>query len=453
MRPGKAGMTAFFSDRPAPAEVATAHLAELRHVFGAELEKRLARLRSLTMKASDDVQPLREASRVAHGLVGAGGTFGYPEVSREAQKIEVALQRAMVAGAPIGRVESDRLLNLIEALTPVFADHARQDPDGAGERHTQRDPVSEAVDEAPREILMIGRDRAQHDHLARELGPYGYAFSALLDPDDPAIGRFPPPPAGVLVDAASAEEFPGDLATLRQSPRSDGQSMPLIVLSDRDDAAMRLASVRHGSTAFLTKPVDVNRLVEQLQAADRQAEELLRVLIVEDDAMLARLYASVLGRAGMVTQHATKAESVLESLARFRPDLILMDLYLDGLKGTDLAQVIRQHGDYLSVPILFLSAESNLDAQLFARAFGADDFLTKPIAPPELVSAVRSRALRYRELRRVIERDPLTGLLNHSHLRGRLEHDLARTERLGGRLSYAMIDIDILRRSTIPSVT
>src|SRR5262249_48272369 len=77
-----------------------------------------------------------------------------------------------------------------------------------------------------------------------------------------------------------------------------------------------------------------------------------------------------------------------------------------------------------------------------ARRFGGDDFIVKPIEPARLVSVVRLRAERACAVRSVMERDSLTGLLNHARFKDRLLHELERCSRTGGELSVAMIDLD-----------
>lgn len=68
--------------------------------------------------------------------------------------------------------------------------------------------------------------------------------------------------------------------------------------------------------------------------------------------------------------------NVMESLLEFAPDLILIDIYMPECNGMDLAKVIRQLDAFVSIPIVFLSSESNLDKQLFAMGLGGMISLT-----------------------------------------------------------------------------
>lgn len=133
---------------------------------------------------------------------------------------------------------------------------------------------------------------------------------------------------------------------------------------------------------------------------------------------------------------------VLEQLARSRPDLILLDLYMPGCDGLELAMVLRQHESFLSIPIVFLSTEDDIDKHLRALSLGGDEFLTKPIQPTHLVATVRPRAARGRLLGSRLHRDGLTGLMNHSRQKEQLEIELIRAEREGTPLVFAMLDLD-----------
>ena len=94
------------------------------------------------------------------------------------------------------------------------------------------------------------------------------------------------------------------------------------------------------------------------------------------------------------------------------------------------------------MPIIYLSVERDLEKQIAAIRQGGDEFLEKPIKPEHLVASVAMRAERTRAIRFYMERDPLTGLLNHTNLSERLNTEILRARRSGSELSFAMIDID-----------
>jgi diguanylate cyclase (GGDEF)-like protein len=157
-------------------------------------------------------------------------------------------------------------------------------------------------------------------------------------------------------------------------------------------------------------------------------------------------YEAVLHGAGMEVKVLHKITDMLQVLGEYRPELILMDVYMSDYDGIDLARLIRQDNMYLDVPIVFLSSESDFEKQLHAIESGGDEFLNKPILPAHLVSALSSRVVRYRALRSLIMRDSLTGLFNHSAIKEHLVREIARARRGGTPLVLAMVDIDLFKR-------
>jgi diguanylate cyclase (GGDEF)-like protein len=174
----------------------------------------------------------------------------------------------------------------------------------------------------------------------------------------------------------------------------------------------------------------------------RMAAMPYRILVVEDDASLARYYRSLLQDAGMEALVVTQPLEVLRAIAAFNPDLILLDIYLPGCTGVELAQVIRQHGAHAGLPIVFLSAERDLDIQFSALRTGGDDFLTKPVDPTSLIRTLTLRAARSRRLGALMTRDALTGLLNHSRVKEMLSAEVARAKRGNASLAVALIELD-----------
>jgi len=119
-----------------------------------------------------------------------------------------------------------------------------------------------------------------------------------------------------------------------------------------------------------------------------------------------------------------------------------MDMYMPGCSGMELAAIIRQQEAFVSIPIVFLSVETDMDKQLAAIRRGGDDFLTKPIRPEHLIASITNRADRTRSMRYLMERDSLTGLLNHTNLKEQLNREVMRATRTGSKICFAMIDVD-----------
>jgi len=223
---------------------------------------------------------------------------------------------------------------------------------------------------------------------------------------------------------------------------------PLIFLADTNNQAVRLKAVRAGGKAFFLKPVDVISLVDKLDEQDtyKAGDKPYRVLVVEDQIAVANYYHMVLRMAGMEARVVTDSTLVLENLLDFHPDLILLDLYMSNVDGAELAILIRQMDEFVSIPIIFLSSEDDFDKHIEMMRLGSDDFLTKPIKATHLVEIVRSRLERLKTLRTYMVRDSLTGLLNHTNFRGILSQEVNRCRRQSTLIALTMIDVDLFKK-------
>ena len=103
---------------------------------------------------------------------------------------------------------------------------------------------------------------------------------------------------------------------------------------------------------------------------------------------------------------ATSSREALSLVPSFRPDLILIDLYMPDIDGMALTARIREMPDTLLLPIVFISGEQDLGKRVRAINVGADDFLIKPVRPAHLIDVVVGRAKRARSLRRQVLGSP-----------------------------------------------
>ncbi|MFE0601543.1 response regulator transcription factor [Streptomyces sp. NPDC058892] len=116
-----------------------------------------------------------------------------------------------------------------------------------------------------------------------------------------------------------------------------------------------------------------------------------RVLVVDDDPTVSEVVAGYLERAGFTVHRADDGPAALESAARHRPDLVVLDLMLPGMDGLEVCRRLRASGSGRpSVPVVMLTARGDEDDRILGLEVGADDYVTKPFSPRELVLRVRS---------------------------------------------------------------
>lgn len=113
-----------------------------------------------------------------------------------------------------------------------------------------------------------------------------------------------------------------------------------------------------------------------------------KLLIVEDDTDLNQLLVKIVSAAGYETIQAFSGTEAWLLLEREIPDLILLDLMLPGLSGEELLRDIREKRQ-LAVPVLCISAKSALKDKVFLLEHGADDYITKPFEPEEVLARVQ----------------------------------------------------------------
>jgi len=112
-----------------------------------------------------------------------------------------------------------------------------------------------------------------------------------------------------------------------------------------------------------------------------------RVLVVEDDAEIADVLRRFLRQEGHEVRTAVDGEEALPAASEFVPDLVILDLGLPGLDGVEVCRQLRAGGD---VPILILTARTELDDRVEGLDSGADDYLMKPFERQELVARIRA---------------------------------------------------------------
>ena len=133
------------------------------------------------------------------------------------------------------------------------------------------------------------------------------------------------------------------------------------------------------------------------RSGGRGDEPQARILVIEDDPGIAALVAYQLTRAGYRVETALAGSGGLDALHRDIPDLVVLDRMLPELSGDDVLRAIRQDPATRSLPVLVLTAKREEIERIEGLEMGADDYLTKPFSPRELVLRVdailrRSRA-------------------------------------------------------------
>lgn len=222
--------------------------------------------------------------------------------------------------------------------------------------------------------------------------PDGDALSRLAAALDAVRNAVPPPDGGGTSPGRQAAdgqraEYPPPQYWRRWAGDAPPAAMPVA------DAPKPAAATARAAKA--AKPAIVPETAST-PAPAQETDTPYRVLIVEDDPSQALFAESVLVGSGMAARLVMSGEEVMDAMADFQPELVLMDLHMPGVSGTDLTTMIRSQHAYNLIPIVFLTGDPDPEKQYEVLELGADDFLSKPIRPRHLIAAVQNRVKRVR---------------------------------------------------------
>ncbi|GHE05172.1 response regulator transcription factor [Streptomyces alanosinicus] len=163
------------------------------------------------------------------------------------------------------------------------------------------------------------------------------------------------------------------------------------------------------------------------------AGEAARILVVDDDPTVAEVVTGYLHRAGYLVDRADDGPTALTRAAAHRPDLVVLDLMLPGMDGLEVCRRMRDRGP---VPVIMLTARGDEDDRILGLEVGADDYVTKPFSPRELVLRVESVLRRSRPAATTGHRLATAGLS--------VDPDARRATKNGGELALTLREFDLL---------
>ena len=115
-----------------------------------------------------------------------------------------------------------------------------------------------------------------------------------------------------------------------------------------------------------------------------------RILVVEDESAIREMLHFTLARAGFHVVEAGDASAAREEIAASCPDLVLLDWMLPGVSGIDLARKLRREDRTAALPIIMLTARTEEEHRIRGLECGADDYVTKPFSPRELLARIQA---------------------------------------------------------------
>lgn len=372
------------------------------------------------------------AQREAHTLKGSLGSFGLVEAVRLAREIETLLQ----TGIEFSPAQIEHLSGLVEALrqeleNPIVADNI--------------DPPPRAIQQGAR-LLIVNDDVELGLALSSAAATCGIQAEIACDIAQARAAIARARPDAILLDLSFPSLTESGLTLLAELAEVQSP-IPVLVFTEAEQFGDRVEVARLGAQGFLQKPLPPARVMQEIiQVLDRSSPPDAKLLIVDDDTQLLEFLPGLLEPWGLRLTLLDNPNQFWEVLEQTAPDLLILDIEMPDFNGIDLCQVVRNDPNWSDLPILFLSAHT--DTETICRVFsaGADDFVNKPIAGPELVARILNRLDRTRMLRKLAETDGLTGVTNRRKSIQELGRLLRLAERQNQCLCFMILDLDHFRQ-------
>lgn len=171
------------------------------------------------------------------------------------------------------------------------------------------------------------------------------------------------------------------------------------------------------------------------------------VLLVDDVPANLSLLSSIL-REDYRIQLATNGAKALELVATSAPDLILLDVMMPEMDGHEVCRRLKSNPDTRDIPVIFVTAQNQVEDEELGLTLGAMDYIHKPISPPIIKARVRNHIvlkLQTDALKRLTLIDGLTKVPNRRHFDDSLDNEMQRALRTQHPLSLLMIDVDYFK--------
>lgn len=356
-------------------------LERYQHTFAA----RVATLEEIEpwLRAGTLSQTQRQtAAQEAHRLAGALGSFGYALGSRLARSIEQLLvDEGLTQGqaAQFAELVTKLKHELAKPPTPL-ADRLPKPPDGST-------------------VLVVDTDASFTEPLKQAALAWGLRIEVATDFTIAKQKMAEALPQALLLSLSNLAQD----KSLLQELADQFPSVPLLVITSQDSLTDRVMVSRLGVKRFLPKSSTPAEVLEAIvQVLPKPEAAIAKVMILDDDQIMLEALRDLLQPWGLQVTTLDNPQQFWAMLTATQPDLLVLDLEMPTFNGIDLCRVVRQDPKWGNLPILVVTAHTQMESIQQVFAAGADDFIGKPVVGPELVTRVISRIDRSR-LQRELE--------------------------------------------------
>lgn len=412
----------------------------IRAEFVRSLPIRVGKIQSFTTQLINNWDPevATHLLQELHSLRGVSGGHGFLVLNQIAENIESILNAN--GSSDLDDQEKEALQTAIMELTnrANYIYDTFEVPTG-----TKESEQSLLNNEKSPLVLIVDDDKHFCDMLSVQLEHLGYRTRAIYTLEQIRDSIYNYKPNIIFMDIIFNDDRDAGTQIIAAIKEKEDLNCPIIFMSARDDLQARLNAVRSGGIGFLCKNFNLGDLKNILDTmVPVQHDTTYKVLIIDDDKISSTYCSTILEHAGIQVSILGAPEKIFEQVINFDPDVLLIDMYMPHISGIELASIIRQHQNFSSIPIVIMSAETDINKQFKMRSAGADDFILKPFKPHHLVDIILNRIQRSRQTKHLIYTDGLTGLMLFSKVKDQINNLLESCIRYNLDFSIALIDLD-----------
>ncbi|MBH8561775.1 response regulator [Nostoc sp. CENA67] len=378
----------------------------------------------------------KSAGREAHKLAGVLGMFEQEAGTQIAREIEQILDK----NGELSPAQKHQLISLIQELGKLL--------DLMTQKVVNQTPTS-IEEEINSKLLLIDPDL----QLGSQLQQVAYSMEmqwqqiTTLEGAKNFLQTTSPDLVVLNVDEIGQRE---ESLALILDLATHIPPVPVLALAVSDKLVDRVTLAQSGARGFLVKPVTASQVCKTASQILQSTRSLTaNVLVVDDDPVILAALEPMLKPWGMRMTGLDDPLRFWEVLQSTAPDLLILDIEMPHVSGTELCQTVRTDLQWQELPIIFLTAHWEMETVQQVFAAGGDDYVVKPFVEAELMARITHRLERSRLLQSLSTKDPLTGLANQFQSNRDLQYLIAQAEKNQQSVYLVILTISDLRQINI----
>lgn len=318
-------------------------------------------------------EKIEKAKEEAHKLVGSLGTYGYIQGSKIARSIETMLTKNLQSKVK-NITEINQLVKLITQLKKQI------------NNPQEESSCSRNLESTYSVVLGIGLEESLLSKLEDEAWQYKLQLINFQNIENLCNSSQQIIPEIIIFKASKLnQKNSGNLRKIQNR----FPTVPILIIIKEDDLTQRLKAARYGIKKYLVEPASAKDILETINTLlSPLHSSQINIMIMDDDPTIVTAIRNILHPWGFNITGVSEVSQFWKIFTETNPDLLLLDLEMPTINGLEICQVVRQDKQYDKLPIIIVTAHTETKYLQQSFEAGANDFLSKPIVPSELVARV-----------------------------------------------------------------